>query len=127
MSDHTNPLDLTSEELLEARQDIADALIAAWEAEQDGNYAKRLAATLAAAAMAAVNGYDVGFSVDEKEPAFPCVIHIDLPYFGQVTFHLPQPQQPWDGHTTKMKWQRVVAYANVLAVEVPQRMLDDVQ
>lgn len=127
MSDISNPLNLTSDELLEARRDIAETLIAAWEAEQAGDYATRLVAVLTAAVMAAANGHDVGFSVDEDQPAFPCVIYMDLPYFGQVTFHLPRPERPWDGHTKKMKWQRVVAYANVLGVTAPQKMLDHVQ
>lgn len=127
MSDRTNPLGLDQKDLLEARQSIGETLIGAWEAERGGDYTTRLVAILTTATLAAACGFDVGFSADEKKPAFPCVIHIDLPPMGNITFHLPQPADPWDGHTTKMKWQRVVAFANLFAVKVPQKMLDDVQ
>lgn len=53
-------------------------------------------------------GYKAGTRIDPAEPEWP-VLLIQLPT-GQVSFHIPQFPDPWDGHDTAEKWRRVRAY-----------------
>ena len=50
-------------------------------------------------------GFSCGFRLDPDEPEWP-VAYIDLPT-GQVSWHMPQFAQPYDGHTTEEKYQRI--------------------
>ena len=71
----------------------------------DQNYEMRNKLVMTAVAMAVWLGLDAGFRVDPTEPEWP-VAFIQLPT-GQVSWHLPQFQMAWDGHSTEEKYQRV--------------------
>lgn len=49
----------------------------------------------------------VGFRIDPAEPEWP-VVYFELPT-GQVSWHLPQHSNAWDGHDTPTKNERVTA------------------
>lgn len=53
-------------------------------------------------------GHKVGIRIDPQEPEWP-VVFIELPT-GQVSWHVPQHDMPWDGHTTEEKYQRIKEY-----------------
>ena len=74
----------------------------------DTDYEGRYGLILEAVAMADDLGYKAGFRIDPKEPDWP-VAFIELPQ-GQVSWHLPQHERPWDGHTAEEKYQRVDAF-----------------
>ncbi len=75
----------------------------------DGHdYPKRNLNVYLALAAALRCGYPAGIKVDEREPEWP-VAFIDLPT-GQVSWHLPQYEKAWDGHSTAMKSERVLEY-----------------
>lgn len=71
----------------------------------DQNYETRNKLVMTAVAMAMWLGYEAGFRIDPAEPEWP-VAFIQLPT-GQVSWHLPQFQTGWDGHSTDEKYQRV--------------------
>lgn len=50
-------------------------------------------------------GIVAGIRIDPEDPAWP-VVYMELPT-GQVSWHIPQHQVPWDGHTTKEKYERI--------------------
>lgn len=77
------------------------------EREQPVNYDLRNDLVLAALAHARAAGLAAGVRIDPAEPAWP-VVFIELPT-GQVSWHLPQHGQTWDGHTTAEKYERVHA------------------
>jgi hypothetical protein len=54
-------------------------------------------------------GFLCGIRIDPAEPEWT-VAFIELPT-GQVSWHLQQHQQQWDGHTTQEKRDRIYAYA----------------
>lgn len=53
-------------------------------------------------------GMKCGFRIDAEQPEWP-VAYIELPT-GQVSWHMPQHGQAWDGHTTEEKFQRIGAW-----------------
>jgi hypothetical protein len=73
--------------------------------ENDSNYDVRYGLVLEAVTAAHCLGYEAGFRIDPQEPEWP-VAFIELPS-GQVSWHLPQHAQPWDGHDTPEKYARV--------------------
>ena len=73
-----------------------------------GNYGIRNDTVLRAMTLARELGLAAGIRIDPKEPEWP-VAFIELPT-GQVSFHLPQHELPWDGHTTEEKYARIAEY-----------------
>lgn len=74
----------------------------------DEDYPKRYGLVLAAIDCAQRAGYQAGFRIDPDEPEWP-VAYIELPT-GQVSWHMPQHPNPWDGHSTEEKYRRCRAY-----------------
>lgn len=74
----------------------------------DSNYEFRNKLILMALVSALHLGYLGGIGTDPEEPGWP-VIFIDLPA-GQISWHIPEYQKSWDGHTTAMKMHRIEEY-----------------
>lgn len=86
-------------------------------------YTERNIAAGLAVSMAVKLGYDINNHVDPEEPDW-IVVFITLPT-GQVSWHIPREEywryfpgytpvrgrNPWDGHTTEQKNERIAAYA----------------
>lgn len=73
--------------------------------ENDTNYAYRNKLILIALGLAAEIGYPCGIRIDPEEPKWP-VVFIELPV-GQVSWHLPEHKETYDGHTTEEKYRRI--------------------
>lgn len=76
----------------------------------DEDYSKRYGLLLQAVSEAHKLGYASGFRIDASKPEWP-VCYIELPT-GQVSWHLPQHETPWDGHTTEEKYKRIDDYTS---------------
>lgn len=74
----------------------------------DQDYEKRYGLVLEAMHKAKAIGHEVGIRIDPDEPEWP-VMYIELPT-GQVSWHMPQHDKEWDGHTTEQKYERIGAY-----------------
>jgi hypothetical protein len=72
----------------------------------DEKYVVRYTLVLAAVEYANRLGYSAGFRIDPTEPEWPCAF-IELPGAGQVSWHIPQHVNAWDGHDTEVKYERV--------------------
>lgn len=80
-----------------------------WEIrEHDTNYAVRNPKILQALGIASTLGYPCGIKMDIDEPKWPC-IYIELPV-GQVSWHLPEHTEAFDGHTTALKFFRITNF-----------------
>lgn len=77
----------------------------------DTNYERRYALVLQALAIAQIYGIKSGIRIDPKEPEWP-VAFIELPT-GQVSWHLPQHPNEWDGHDTEEKYRRCREYTGI--------------
>lgn len=53
-------------------------------------------------------GLSAGVRIDPDGPEWP-VVYIELPA-GQVSWHVPQHDRPWDGHSTDEKYRRTSAF-----------------
>lgn len=73
--------------------------------EQLKDYERRNNSIIHAMSEAVGCGYKAGFRIDPNEPAWP-IAFIELPT-GQVSWHLPQHEPAWDGHTAEEKYARV--------------------
>ncbi len=73
--------------------------------ENDTNYLVRYKLVYKAVSMALDNGLQAGVRMDESEPEWP-VVYIELPT-GQVSWHMAQHAEPWDGHDTEEKYRRI--------------------
>lgn len=73
--------------------------------ENDLNYDVRYGLVLKAMYLANVLGHEVGIRIDPYEPNWP-VVYIELPA-GQVSWHMPKHDRPWDGHNTEEKHERI--------------------
>jgi hypothetical protein len=49
--------------------------------------------------------YEVGIGTDNKNPGI-AVVYIQLPT-GQVSWHMPNNNNLWDGHSTEEKYKRI--------------------
>lgn len=89
--------------------------------ENDTNYDARYPLVIQAASLALRCGYEVGFRIDPDEPEWP-VVFIELPT-GQISWHMPQHVNGWDGHDTPTKFERIKEYIERVAgpvnVEAP--------
>jgi hypothetical protein len=74
----------------------------------DTDYAERYALVIDALSVARKAGCLVGFRIDPESPEWP-VAYIELPT-GQVSWHMPQHETPWDGHDTAEKYRRCRAF-----------------
>jgi hypothetical protein len=68
--------------------------------EVDQLYDKRNKLIFKALGLATELGYNVGVKIGEA------VAYIDLPT-GQISWHLPEYNWHWDGHTTAEKFRRI--------------------
>lgn len=71
----------------------------------EGDYENRNGMVIDALGYARYIGISAGIRIDPDEPEWP-VVFIELPT-GQVSWHVPQHDVPWDGHTTEEKYQRI--------------------
>lgn len=76
--------------------------------QHDTDYEVRYGLVFTAVDRALRCGYRAGVKNDPEQPEWP-VVYIDLPT-GQVSWHMPEYAGPWDGHSTKMKYDRIRAY-----------------
>lgn len=76
------------------------------------DYDLRNVFVLHAMSRAAEIGLDVGIRIDPKEPEWP-VVYIELPT-GQVSWHLPQHNEEYDGHSTGEKYLRLHKYCDAV-------------
>lgn len=76
--------------------------------EHDTDYDVRYGVVLHALALAHDLGLPAGIRIDPVEPAWP-VVYIELPT-GQVSWHMPEHPQAFDGHTTPEKHDRIRAF-----------------
>ena len=75
-----------------------------YEAEKEGNYTARNSLVFKSLIKAQEIGYQAGIRIDPSEPEWP-VVFIELPT-GQVSWHIPQHTQSWDGHNKEEKYER---------------------
>lgn len=71
----------------------------------DTDYVIRYPLVWQALVLALECGYAGGVRLDPAQPEWP-VVYLDLPT-GQVSWHMPQYGQEFDGHTTEQKYRRV--------------------
>lgn len=88
------------------------AALAAIEHYDISNYKRRNQYVIAALNYATQLGYRSGVGFDPVETEWP-IVYIELPGAGQVSWHLPGYDKPWDGHETSEKYRRVREYLNV--------------
>lgn len=94
---------------IEARRELRRELALIERAEEAKRYDIRNRAVLIAAGLASMCGYPCGVRLDATEPDWP-VVYIELPN-GQVSWHLPQHDREWDGHSTEEKYRRCREFA----------------
>lgn len=95
--------------------------------ERDFLYTERARVAISLARQCRSLGYSIGFARDAAEPEWP-VLFIELPGFGQVSWHLSPlsrrdlagdipDDSTWvfDGHTTEEKYRRLDAWSRSLA------------
>lgn len=80
-------------------------------AAHDTQYAERYVLVFRAIPLALAAGYRAGVRIDDAEPGWP-VAYIELPT-GQVSWHMPEHEHPFDGHSTDEKYQRVRAFVEM--------------
>ena len=74
------------------------------------SYDLRNRAVIKAVFLALLCDYKAGFRIDPKEPEWP-VAFIELPT-GQVSWHIPQHVNEWDGHDTATKNHRLFRFTS---------------
>lgn len=96
---------------MDFRQALALILLAVERADNEGDYAKRYYLILRAMHLARRLELEAGFAYDHQEDpefdGFRIVAYIELGEGCQVSWHLPEHQTPWDGHTTEEKYNRI--------------------
>lgn len=103
---------------------MADVLLASILQDIEANdtdYDVRYGLVLQAVHLAHVAGYRAGFSWDfsEDDPDLDgrrVVAYIVLPQ-GQVSWHMREFTEPWDGHSTEEKYSRINAFAAAAETE----------
>jgi hypothetical protein len=96
-----------------ARENLAHVLTVLPGVETE--YELRYEMVLEAMYYAARAGYRTGYRIDSKEPAWP-VAFIELPT-GQVSWHMSQFPEEWDGHNTAQKLERMNAFVRLQKAE----------
>jgi len=94
------------------RKALALTFKAIGEADRDKDYAARYRLVIQAMGFAAALDWAVGFDVDLRvnPPGFPIVAYIEIPKFGQVSWHMAPHSQPYDNHTTEEKYHRIMNF-----------------
>lgn len=82
-------------------------------ADLAGDYDRRNRFVYELLASAALAGWPCGVRLDPSEPEWP-VIYVDLPGAGQVSWHVPQYPESWDGHSTQDKYDRAARFRAAL-------------
>lgn len=90
--------------------DAADREIEAGKGDRDYLYRIRNAWVMDAIGLACHLGLRSGVAIDVLEPEWP-VYYVELPT-GQVSWHLPRHQAPWDGHDAEQKTDRIRRFVN---------------
>lgn len=91
------------------------------EADANQDYRRRYGLVLEAVSLAHALGYPAGFAWDDSNPdnaelaGRRIVAYIELPTRddrarNQVSWHMPEFPNLWDGHTTSEKWDHIRAY-----------------
>ena len=85
--------------------------------EADGrvkDYQLRYKLVMMAVAQACEAGYRAGFRYDPNppEPRYPLVAYIELGSVGQVSWHMPEHEEDFDGHTVAEKYERIAEWLN---------------
>jgi len=95
-------------------RDLASYLrdIAAIDAqpEESRDYEQRYWLVIHSMSHAIAAGFEAGIRIDPEEPEWP-VVYIELPT-GQVSWHMPQHKEAWDGHETGEKYLRIHRYCD---------------
>lgn len=92
----------------ETKRNLKYALLRIAQNETFKNYPARNTAVFEALYHAMCHGFAAGVRFDPEQPAWP-VVFITLPT-GQVTWHIEQFAEPWDGHDVEEKYRRVEKY-----------------
>lgn len=77
--------------------------------EHDTDYEVRYPLVFEAIYLALERGYEAGIRIDREEPEWPCV-YIELPT-GQVSWHMPQHGEKYDGHNNLEKFWAIGRFA----------------
>ena len=83
--------------------------------QNDQNYKVRNPLIWQALVLAQQVGYQAGVRLDPEVSDWP-VVHIELPT-GQVSWHVPQHEKPWDTHTVEQKFVRIDAFSEMVTRE----------
>lgn len=73
--------------------------------QHDADYAVRNPLIYEALYLAQKCGYPAGIRLDPDDPTWP-VVYLELPT-GQVSWHIPEHVNLWDGHSTSKKYRRI--------------------
>lgn len=74
--------------------------------DDESHYEARNRLVYMAISVANQLGYKAGFRIDLEFPRWP-VAFIELPYGGQISYHLPEYPDEWDEHSTLEKRRRI--------------------
>jgi hypothetical protein len=77
--------------------------------QTDENYARRNTTVYQAVASARAAGLVANVAPDPADPLW-CIAYIELPGWGQVSWHVPAHPVSWDGHTSHEKYNRVADF-----------------
>lgn len=87
---------------------LRSALVKVCLFETTKNYSRRNKAVIEALHHALEAGYPGGIRIDASEPEWP-VVFMALEC-GQLTWHIEQYADEWDGHDTDEKYARIGKY-----------------
>lgn len=97
------------------RKALAECLDEIYVCEALNNYDRRNKLVLHALSMALELGMNAGVRIDAKEQEWP-VVFIELPT-GQVSWHIKQHANEWDGHSTDEKYKRCDEYSRLVNMQ----------
>lgn len=87
--------------------------------QHDGDHAVRNPLVFEALYLAQKCGYAAGIRLDADEPRWP-VVYLELPS-GQVSWHVPEHVNLWDGHSSAKKYRRIQKWIRELPPATEQR------
>lgn len=96
---------ISKNEKIEQLRELLDQIIL-----NNDNLEQRYDLIISAMNIATELGYDVGIGTDNKNPGV-AVVYIELPT-GQVSWHMPNENDFWDGHSNMEKFQRIKNFIN---------------
>jgi len=80
--------------------------------KEDADYDSRNRFIMQALLLAGACGYKTGIQRDKSEDGW-LIVFIELPT-GQVSWHIPEFEGEWDGHTTGQKYDRLHAFTETV-------------